>query len=336
MRPFYILLIALFTINQNSSAQAKFQDSLIRKLGFTPYQIIKQNDTIDFYVHGNLTKSTNKAVIFLSGSTPDPLFTYELKDGKLSSYFWGHQDFKFLPKNCAYIVVAKPGIAGMFNEAGLNTRKPPKKYLEKNSLDYRVWQADEVIKYCRRKFITKGGKLLVYGHSEGFNVAAKLVSINKSITHCGLWAGSAMPDYYDFMLFNRKDFLSGKISDSASGLQIDTLLMNYKKIFADPASTESSSIYTNKRWVSYSRPAMEYLKDVKIPIFLVAATKDDNAPYENSFIVPLEFIRLGKKNLTYKTCIGCNHSLVLQDEKGEKFSYWNQYVKEMFSWAELK
>mgnify|MGYP000333017297 FL=1 len=49
-------------------------------------------------------------------------------------------------------------------------------------------------------------KVIVYGHSEGAFVAPKLATVNKRITHLGVWGGSALPDFFDFILFDLYSF----------------------------------------------------------------------------------------------------------------------------------
>ncbi|MFZ1529392.1 MAG: hypothetical protein WAT19_11600 [Ferruginibacter sp.] len=89
----------------------------MQKFNFKEYQILHKNDTIHFYVYpaNNLTRK-KKAIFFLNGSTPDPLFTYERKNNTTNSYFWGHQDFRLLDSEYLYVVIAKKGLHGVINE----------------------------------------------------------------------------------------------------------------------------------------------------------------------------------------------------------------------------
>ncbi|MFZ1529391.1 MAG: hypothetical protein WAT19_11595 [Ferruginibacter sp.] len=112
------------------------------------------------------------------------------------------------------------------------------------------------------------------------------------------------------------------------------MLMHYQQIFALPNETKSGGIYTNKRWASYAEPSINHLIKVKIPIYMLVPSKDDNAPIEGAYIVPLEFARLGKKNLTFKVCIGCTHSLIVSKHNGDENNYWNYYFKDFIGWVE--
>lgn len=336
MKTLLTLLALLLTFCAASFGQDHSPASVFKKFGFTEHRIISKNDTIYFYLNAKGQQPKKNLVLYLSGSTPDPLFTFETVRDTMQSYFWGHQDYKLLSEEYTFAVIAKKGMQGLFDETKLNTRKPPQSYVQHNSMDYRVWQADQVINYCAKKLLNGPEKVIVYGHSEGFNVVAKLVTVNKKITHAGLWAGSAMPDYYDFMLFNRWEYLKGEVSDSVCAKNMDTLLMNYQALFNQPNGAEPNSIYTNKRWISYAEPSINHLLKTNIPLYMLVATKDENAPIESAYIVPLEFTRNRKQNLTFKTCVGCNHSFAITNPDKSRTSFWNDYFKDFIAWTNLK
>jgi hypothetical protein len=328
---FALLFFASVCFGQEPS-----QDTLLNRLHFKEYRLVRGSDTIYFYAYQNNNKPKKHLVLYISGSTPQPLFSYEFKDGKPVTYTWSHMENRSLPDNYLYVLIAKPGMRGVWSEAALSRLdgNPPAAWLEKNTLDFRVRQADEVIRYCRRHLLSEAGKTIVYGHSEGFNVVARLLTVNKQITHAGLWCGSAMPDYYDFMVMKRKELYEGKVRDSLAALQLDTMLNNYRDIFKQPGYHKPGSIYTNKRWISYAQGPITDLVKINIPIYQIISTQDANAPYESAFIVPLEFIRLGKHNLTLKTLIGGDHSLNTKLADGSKLNHWNEYFKDFISWTD--
>ncbi len=330
----YVLLLQIFAAA--AYAQEPSQDTLLNRLHVKAYQIVQNGDTIFFYVYPNGNKPKKHLVVFLGGSDPQPLFSYETVNGKLVTYTWTHKDQLQLPDDYLYVLIAKPGMQGVWSEADLAKiadRKPATWYA-KNSLGFRVWQVDETIKYCRKHLMDGKGKTIVYGHSEGFNVVSRLLTVNKQVTHAGLWCGSAMPDYYDFMIMKRKEIYTGETSDSLAALQMDTMLTNYKNIFANPDYAKPGSIYTNRRWISYARGPIEDLKEVNIPLYQIICTKDDSAPYESAFIVPLEFTRLGKTNLTLRTLVGGDHSLNTKDASGNKVSHWKEYFLDFIKWTD--
>lgn len=326
------ILVFFLKIGSLLYGQEMPPEEIIKSFGFQTYQLEKKGDTIEFYVHNPGNEPKKNLAVFLSGSTPDPIFTYEIKDGVFKKYLWAHKDYQIFPPDYAFVLITKPGREGVFNEADLN--KVPTEYLEKNSLDYRVWQADEVVNYCLKKILKKPVNVVVYGHSEGYNVVAKLLTVNKKITHAGLLGGSAMPDYFDFMMFSSKRFSSGKIDEVKFKEELEKYQSEYKKIFESPNDTRSEGIYTNKRWTSYAPPPINYLMNVKIPLYMLVSTNDNNAPIESTFIVPLEFARLNKTNLTYKICEGCDHSFNITDKNGNITRTWNTQIQDFVKWVE--
>ncbi|MEO3402894.1 hypothetical protein AAFN85_03265 [Mucilaginibacter sp. CAU 1740] len=335
MKKFFLILGAGLFLAGKMQAQVPLQDSLLRMVKFKAYQIVEKRDTTRFYVYQTSPRPRHM-LLFLDGSVPKPLFNYEYEKGQLKVYTWNHGEQHWLPEDYLYVLIARPGYAGVLSNAQIDSlnRHMPAVYLEKNSLDYRVRTADAVINYCRKKLLKDEGKTIVFGHSEGFNVVSRLLTVNKKITHGGLWCGSAMPDYYDFMIMKRRELYEGKVSDTLAARQLDTMLNNYREIFKDPGYAKPGSIYTNKRWISYARGPIEDLKQVAIPLYQIIATQDSNAPYESAFIVPLEFIRLGKTNLTLRTLIGGDHSLNTTSTEGKKVSHWKECFLDFISWSE--
>jgi len=309
--------------------------SVVSSKGFREYQILVKHDWITFYVHSPEKASVRNMVLFLNGSTPDPTFSFERKDGKMHSYFWGPHDYKTLGPDYAYVVIAKRGLEGAIDEA--IARPTPAIYLQKNSLDYRVWQADEVINFCYRHVLKNPRRLVVYGHSEGSSVAAKLGTVNRRITHLGFWCGNALPDYFDFVFAERKEFLSGHITDAEAEHNIDGQFESYRKIFASPQDTsvqEGGDSYTHKRWSSYAEPPINNLVRIKIPLYVQVATLDENAPVESSYLIPLEFTRLGKRNLTFKVGVGWHHGLNGIDGSGKQIGHWDEVFRDFIRWSE--
>jgi len=52
-------------------------------------------------------------------------------------------------------------------------------------------------------------------------------------------------------------------------------------------------------YVSFSEPPVDNLLKLDIPIYLAVGTKDGNVAVENSYIIPIEFIRHRKKESNF-------------------------------------
>lgn len=104
-------------------------------------------------------------------------------------------------------------------------------------------------------------------------------------------------------------------------------------IVAKPDAREFTYGYSNKRWASFSEPPIQSLVKLKIPIFQVHGANDDMTPLESAYIVPLEFARLQKNNLTFRVYTNCNHSLIENTKDGQEINHMASMMKDFFDWV---
>lgn len=324
-----LFLILIFLSFTNCIAQAiPTKEQIVSHYGFEEKSIKVNDENITFYTYQKSKAPKTKLVLYLQGSDPSPQFSYRIKGNTIQKLSWLNGEFNELNEEYLYVVIEKIGFEGVINEDDI---PKPKIYQEKNSLKNRVSRADAVINYLT----SDNGytKVIVYGHSEGAPVAAKLGTVNTKITHLGFWAGNALPDYYDFILENRIEYYKGSISDSTAQTRIDKNIAGFKNIVSDSLNTDGKS-YTNLRWWSYSEPPINNLLKIDIPIFVQVATKDKSAPIESSYLIPLEFARLKKSNLTYKVCVGCDHGFFLTKKNGKTERKWKEIFSDFIKWTE--
>ncbi len=72
-----------------------------------------------------------------------------------------------------------------------------------------------------RTTFAKPEQLIVVGVSEGFQVGAKLASIEPRISRVGLFVGNGLNQFYDFVIEERMKMERGEQSPSATQSQID-------------------------------------------------------------------------------------------------------------------
>lgn len=314
-------------------SQIPSKQEVLDKFGFEEHRIVDDSDTIEFYIHQAQDKKPDNLVLYLQGSAPDPLFNIEKENGTYQSYRWFPGDYKLLDDNYAYVIIAKTGIPGVFE---IDTKRNVSKYQEVNSLDNRVERADAVIKYITTTMMPELDKIIVYGHSEGAPVAAKLGTLNDKITHLGFWAGNALPDFYDFVLFNFKAIYEGRQTYEQGLANLDTLIANFNHIADNPDEVKYDGYddYTNLRWWSYAEPPINNLLKINIPLFVQVAGKDESAPIESTFLIPLEFARMKKNNLTFRVCTKCDHGFQIENENGQYTDKWPEIFEAFISWTE--
>ena len=317
----------LFAIAQDVPSKREILDHY----GFEEHTIIEGPEEILYYTYSNGESAKTKVIMYLQGSHPSPQFSYRVKDGENQYLCWLHREFTKLPEEYLYVVVEKPGFEGVFNEDQIEV---PQVYYEKNSLDHRVYTADLVLKTLASQYDLE--KMIVYGHSEGAPVAAKLATVNKDISHLGFWAGNALPDFYDFILEGRFRVHAGEETSAKAQRDIDRTIGHFvNEISKNPTDTKKDRFgYTNKRWASYAEPPINNLLKLDIPVFVQVSTNDQSAPIESTYLIPLEFARLGKDNLSYNVCIDCDHGFFITDKKGKRTSEWNEIFNTFLKWTE--
>ena len=326
-RIFTAFLILLLTVScgaQNIPTKME----IVEHYGFEQKSIEVNNEEIVFYTYKKDKQAKTKLIVYLQGSDPSPQFSYRIKDDSIQKLCWLNGEFKSISEEYLYVVIEKIGFEKAINEDDI---PKPKIYQEKNSLENRVSRANSVINHLTANNLFE--KVIVYGHSEGAPVGAKLATVNNKITHLGFWAGNALPDYYDFILENRIEFHKGSISDSTAQSRIDKNIIGFKEIVKDSLNTDDSG-YTNLRWWSYSEPPINNLLKLDIPIYVQVASLDKSAPIESSYLIPLEFARLKKSNLTYKVCVSCDHGFALTNKDGKVERKWNQIFDSFIDWTE--
>lgn len=327
-----ILLVVLANTVSNSQNMRPTRHQLLERFGFTEHSVVSNQDTVLFFVHQKPNSKPKNLVLYLQGTSPDPLFSIESENGTYNSYRWFPNDYKLVDDTYCYAVISKNGIPAI-SDTGTNDFSA---YHKTNSLQYRVQQADKAIQYIIKRLINDVDKVIVYGHSEGAPVAAKLATINKSITHLGFWAGNALPDYFDFLLNNSRQNWAGQISDSVAFKNAKDILASFKHIATnrEDASADGANDYSAKRWWSYAEPPINNLLQLDIPIFVQAAGKDESAPIESTYLIPLEFTRLDKKNLQYEICEKCDHGFKIEKNNGEIEDKWSGIFQAFIRWTE--
>jgi len=64
------------------------------------------------------------------------------------------------------------------------------------------------------------------------------------------------------------------------------------------------------------------------------AGRDESAPIESTYLIPLEFARLGKTNLRYEICYECDHGFAIEKKDGENEERWAQIFDNFIKWTE--
>lgn len=315
-----ILLMLLFGLTNLAKAN---------DFGFTHFEIPAEPISINYHVLSSDGKFTNKKplILFLQGSGPKPIF-WKSGDKTTTPIAFSREQLK----SFYFVVIRKPGMPFY---AGSDF-KVPKIYHELLDLNYRVEAASLVLKELLKKEWVDKRRIVLVGFSEGAYLAPRVAVQNREITHLACFLGGGLSQAYD-PVFN---LLIDKKHTGDHPEELFTDFEDYLKILRDISKDPGSTTkfwrgHTYKMWSGFfDYSPKDDLVKLDIPIFYAVGSKDRASPFEGKIIVPVEFARLGKKNLTLEICRNCDHGFneVLSDAKSGFTPRFEEYTNKFFQW----
>lgn len=317
-----------------------FQNSANAQINFLKQvDIFKISDNklgnIEVGVFKAKTNKVKPLVLFLAGSSLEPVFKYSLADNQVFSPYWGFAKYKE-DYHIAYI-----NIAGLpLYDSIPNNRtiyKVDTSVFKYNTLDWRAESASIAIDYLVKKL--NPTKVYVIGHSQGGQVVPKVAVLNKNIDKIVVMSANALDHIYDLILITRQKAINNFMSQEEAQYVIDSLFNVQKEIYSDPKSVKKSFWGgTYNKWYSYSKTTpLDNMLQLDIPILLIASGRDLDGSYiANTDYAMLEFIRKGKTNLTYKVYPNFDHIYIevirkFGNDTGYEFKM-EQVINDIFSW----
>lgn len=293
--------------------------------GFKTYRIEQESDTIEYYVRMPKDKEATHLFIHIQGSAPSPIWF------KVNDICCGTTDIfnrNLIPKDYAYVMISKQG----YSFSG-KREEVPSDFWKKNTLDFRVNRVDQVIKHIQKN-IFKPEKIVVVGTSQGCDVAAKLGTVNKDVTHLGFWASGGLNQLSEFLWNVRKDVYRGKITETESKKITDSLLNQFQEFYKNPTPDKIWDENSYLSYVSFSEPPLDNLLKLDIPIFVAIGSKDENVSIESAYLIPIEFMRHNKTNLSFNQYTNYDHGFVETKPDGSQVDQVDKVTREFFEWVE--
>jgi dienelactone hydrolase len=340
MKQHLIILIVCLTIVFNSYCQTKSKNSP-KDFEFSTFSIKGSLDSINFIVSDTSLKEMKPVFLFCQGSLPYALFYKED-----SLHTWQQSlpfDYKKYKKDYYFVIISKSGLPVFSTTADSNyfyidpiTKQTPDKYFENDNLNYRVTATNDVINFLlKQKWVDKT-KFIIAGHSEGTKVIVKACASNKNITDVIFLAGNPYSRFDQGIREIQSSVLLGKLTDEEGQKEIDELNKQIEFWYNHPndsAPTGTNEYFRN--YTSFYEPIMPYILKIKVPLFVAFGTKDIIS--ENCNLLPFEFARTGKKNLTIKSYLGCDHGFVknVYDKSGKIISseeMFDKVASDFFKW----
>jgi dienelactone hydrolase len=304
--------------------------------GFRHLQTIYKNDTIDILIKSKKGEENKLKPIFLfcQGSQPQPLIKYDVQG------MYGVFPFRTdsLELNYHIVIISKPYIPIIADAKTLNremsfvdqiTGRFPKKYSDRNYLDYYVNRNISVINFLQKQPFVNSNKLVVAGHSEGSTIASKLALLCKKVTHLIYASGNPLGRIQSIINQNRTNE-----TDTDSTRYAESELEYWKQVVEHKNNLDDTYGDTYKATYSFSVPPIQYLEKLKIPVLVCYGTKDISMPFND--YLRAEMIRQNKTNFTFKAYIGLEHNFFPMTETGQidydKFN-WDKVANEWWKWT---
>ena len=310
-----LLLTLLFCLLAN----LVFGQHTVRYLGgYTVFTIPFEGDSVTFAVVAGKGELTKKKPIFLfrQGSLPIPLFVINPKNNRpsltqLPITCYDHETDQYS------ITIAKPGIPLLVDDGYLDTlfstrgnpdmTMYPTQYLQHNYLDYYVRQTNAVLAFVLKQPWADPKQVVFAGGSEGYGVAIKTAYTNPAVTHL-----IAISDFLDGRMQGqireeRMKGYTGEYTQAEAQRSVEGLQQPWTAICRDSLNTTAQGGDPHKTTYSFSHSHnFTYLLSLNIPLLIIYGTADVGATSND--ILPLEFARRGKTNLTVKAYPNHDHT----------------------------
>jgi dienelactone hydrolase len=273
---------------------------------------------------------------FCQGSLPQPLIKYHADE--VYGVFPFNADS--LSQKYHLIIVSKPFIPVVADYKTLSPNfnyvdssgKFPKGYSDRNLLSYYVPRNIAVLKYLLKQKWVSPSKLIVAGHSEGSTIAAKMALDNKKITHLIYAGGNPMGRIMSMIGQSRANE-----TDTDSTKYGEEEIKYWESVVQNKSDMDDSQGDTYKATFEFSKPPIEYLGKLKIPVLVSYGTKDWCAPFNDYMRV--NFIREGKINFTFQPYIGTEHNffpLTADNKPNYDIFNWDKVANDWLKWLNEK
>ncbi len=307
------------------------------------FELKHKNDTIDFIVVDTILTKKKPIFLFCQGSMPIPLF-FEFENNRLFMFGGGISNFDIasITKHYHLVVVSMPKTPLISNVNHMNksycyipdtTQKDKFKqdFLHSDYMDNYVERASVVLKYLKQQQWVDNDVLIVAGHSQGSKIATVLASINEDISKVGLFGANPFGRIDQMIRKERKLAESGDKTWEEAEKGIDYWYKYWERA--------NDTVMINKYpqyipWKSFSKPTINYLLDINVPIYLTYGTNDITSDLCD--ILPILFISKDKDNLTLKRQIGLEHNFFELKENGRadhNKSHWVDVMNEFIEWT---
>lgn len=328
--------------------QAQPSRDYIKEAG---YQYFRINDTISFSSNDSIRfvmniehKAEKPTVIWFRGSLAQPIIFYS--DSSSVCYLNGLISAKWL-KTFNFVIINKPGVKIAYDEGAYyqnrnNAYSDEACFTKNDWKNYYVSSTGQVISYLKNSGLIKGDVYLV-GHSQGYHDACALAaSYPESFNKLVLMSAGPF-DRVSYLIRDiRINEQQGKLSANEAQHQVDSLYAYWSKV---KNIVESYDMYSKELPINYyyfrydysyslGTTSFDYMLKIEKPTLVVYGT-NDNVSLDND-LLPLFFLRAGKKNITTRVYPGYDHNFFASSNSHAEYNpddyHWREVSNEFFEW----
>ena len=270
-------------------------------------------------------------LVWVEGSGAQSLF-YELEDGTVANGMFGllcdhaGRDFRVASIEKRGVAFGERGAYGTAQEASLE-------YQKYATLEDRVADVRLLITTLLEDPTVDPNQVLVLGHSEGADVAARVAGEDERVTHAAVLSGGGPPQFFDFFLMRRHEMEKAgasaeEIEDAMRELEDDV-----RRIVADPDNvTDLYMGHAYRRWASFAtRGSADVLVNAKGRIFVAHGSEDRSVPIESFDYLVARLLCAGK-DVTVRRYPGRDHSFIPVGSPGSHTGFL-EVVDEILDWS---
>ncbi len=309
---------------------------------YTHFQLTTKKDTIDFVIADTSTTIQKPVLLFCQGSQPVPLFL-DLKKQGIYPVALSNFNVDEMKKHYHIAVISMPKTPIIVGPDNLNKsycyitdtteeHSYSTEYLLADYMENYVRRANIVLKYLLKQDWVDSKELIVAGHSQGARVAVCIAASNKKVSKLGLFGYNPHGRIDQQIRQARKDAEKNKITWEQADAIINNQYDFYKDILNEDMVKKNPSLVS---WKSFSKPTLEKLLQLTIPIYLAYGSDDIITDYCD--LIPLYFIEKQKTNLTRKFYPNLEHNF-FKIKKDGSIDYakgrWNSVMNEFIEWTQ--
>lgn len=283
-------------------------------------KIIIEKDSIDFLYISNSDNKPKPILLFLQGSLCYPLFLENNGFPKVNLPF----DYTNFLNKVNIVLIKRKGCPMNYDRKKIDilVNNPPNEFKKFDNLNYRVFQANEVIKYLKQNQNTQ--EIYVVGHSEGYRVASKLSEINQNINKMICLSSNPFSrSVENILLKSTENYLYENDASRINQIE-DEYFYNY---LVNEDSSKDENYYSYNKHLP-----LDSFKKFKKPL-LIAFGSNDLSSSLNLF---LPFILVDQQNISVKSYPDLGHNFekttIDKNDSAQTTYFWDAVFGDCVSW----